>query len=67
MGNPVNLLKYLFRYLLKLLNLLTDMFLYLKQNDKMGHFNKRIGQKGNGVNYLRHAGYKCLFSIGSCY
>ena len=41
MGNPVNLsimLKYLFRYLLKLLLL----FLHLKQNDTMDHFNKRM-------------------------
>ena len=46
MGNPVNLsimLKYLFRYLLKLLLL----FFYLKQNDIMDHFKKRFGLNGN--------------------
>ena len=46
MGNPVNLsimLKYLFRYLLKLLLL----FFYLKHNDITDHFMKRLGYNGN--------------------
>ena len=46
MGNPVNLsimLKYLFRYLLKLLLL----FFYLKHNAITDHFKKRLGWNGN--------------------